>query len=83
MKWKIKHIGNLLIRFFTIDKYYICEECHKIHKRDGREIRFDNFDDDGVHLMYHPLWYRSVSRECFDRQQEKVRRILRESIFGK
>lgn len=79
MEFKIKHLGNLLIRFFTRDKYYICEECHKIHKRDGREVRFD---DDVEHLMYHPMWYASVSRECFDRQQERVWRLLRNAMLG-
>ena len=78
MKFKIKHLGNLLIRFFTKDKYYICEECHKIHKRDGNEIRFD---EDTERNMYHSMWYASVSRECFNRQQEKVWRLLRESMF--
>lgn len=80
MKFKIKHLGNLLIRFFTRDKYYVCEECHKIHKRDGKEIRLE---EGSGRLLSHPLWYGSVSRECFDRQQEKVRRMLREAIFGK
>lgn len=80
MKFKIKHLGNLLIRFFTRDKYYVCEECHKIHKRNGKEIRLE---EGGGRLLSHPLWYGSVDRECFDRQQERVRQMLREAIFGK
>lgn len=80
MKFKIKHLGNLLIRFFTRDKYYVCEECHKIHKRDGKEIRLE---EGGGRLLSHPLWCGSVSRECFDRQQERVRKLLRDAILGK
>ena len=41
MLFRIKHIPNMLVRVFTVDKYYICEECHKLHKRDGKEIRLD------------------------------------------
>lgn len=79
MKFKIKHLGNLLIRFFTRDKYYVCEECHKIHKRDGREIRLD---EDVEHLMFHPMWYASVGRACFNRQQENVWKMLRDAMLG-
>lgn len=78
MLFKIKHIPNLLIRIFTRDKYYICEECHKIHKRDGQEIRLD---EPREHLMSHPLWYGSVGHDCFVEQQLKVRKLLRESLL--
>lgn len=78
MMFKIKHLGNLLIRLFTMDKYYVCEECHKIHKRDGKEIRLE---DGGGKLLSHRLWYGSVSRECFIRQQEKVRRLFRDAML--
>jgi hypothetical protein len=80
MKFKIKHLGNLLVRFFTKDKYYVCEECHKIHKRNGKEIRLE---EGGGILLTHHLWYGSVDRECFNRQQEKVWRILRERMLSK
>ena len=76
--FKIKHLGNLLIRIFTFDKYYICEECHKIHKRDGKEIRLEC---GGGTLLSHRLWYGSVSRACFIEQQNKVRKMLRESLL--
>ena len=80
MRFKIKHFGNLLVRFFTRDKYYICEECHKIHKRDGREIRLD---EPREHLMSHPLWYGSVCRESFIEQQIRVRKSIRNSLLGR
>lgn len=79
MKFRIKHLKNLLVRVFTCDKYYICEECHKIHKRDGNEVRLD---EPRENLMVHHLWYGSVSRECFIKQQEELRRVFRKSLFG-
>lgn len=78
MMFKIKHLGNLLVRLLTFDKYYICEECHKIHKRDGKEIRLD---EDREHLLSHYLWYGSVGRDCFIEQQLRVRKLLRDSLL--
>lgn len=80
MWFKIKHIPNLLVRVLTKDKYYVCEECHKIHKRDGREIRLDEPKE---HLMSHPLWYGSVCCESFIEQQVRVSRLLKNSLLGK
>lgn len=82
MKFKIKHIKNLLVRFFTRDKYYVCEECHCIHKRDGKELRLDT-ECVGSKLMSHPLWYGSVKHKCFVKQQMEVRQLLRDAILGK
>lgn len=64
MKFRIKHFGNLVVRLFTKDKYYVCEGCHKIHKRDGKEHRFDRCRD---HLMYNYLWYGSIKIDCFEK----------------
>lgn len=80
MRFKIKHLGNLLVRFFTKDKYYVCEECKRIHKRDGMEIRLE---EGSGRLLSHPLWYGSVHRDCFNKQQVEVRKMLREAIFKK
>jgi len=77
VRFKAKHFPNLLVRFFTRDKYYICEECHKIHKRDGTEIRLD---DDKEHLMSHPLWYGSVCRESYNALFRNIRRMIREDL---
>ena len=77
MRFKIKHFKNLLIRIFTFDKYYVCEECHKIHKRDGQELRLEL----STGIMSNRLWYSSVSKECFDRQQQRFRELVREH-FG-
>lgn len=78
MRFKITHFGNLLVRVFTRDRYYICEECHKVHKRDGREIRLE---EGGGTLLSHRLWYGSVCRESFIAQQRKVRELLRKSML--
>jgi hypothetical protein len=78
VKFKIKHFKNLLIRIFTFDKYYVCEECHKIHKRDGQELRLELGPGE---LMSNRLWYGSVSKECLDEQQRKFRELMREH-FG-
>lgn len=78
MQFKIKHFGNLLVRFFTRDSYYVCEECHKIHKRDGTEIRLDRPKE---HLMSHPLWYGSVCRASFEAQQQRVRALFVKALL--
>lgn len=79
IRFKVLHFPNLIIRFITKDKYYICEECHKIHKRDGKEIRLD---EPLEHLMSHPIWYGSVSIDCFIKQQREVREAIRKSLLG-
>lgn len=77
MKFKIKHFKNLLIRVFTLDKYYVCEECHKIHKRDGKEIRLEEVPGK---LLSHRLWYGSVSRECYTKLNNRIRTQLADSF---
>lgn len=79
IRFKMLHLPNLFVRFFTKDTYYICEECHKLHKRDGQEVRLDEPKE---HLMSHPLWYGSVSRACFIKQQREVRESIRKSLLG-
>ena len=79
MLFRIKHIPNMLVRVFTRDKYYICEECHKLHKRDGKEIRLDEPIE---HLMVNPIWYGSVGRDCFIKQQRRVRESIRKSLLS-
>ena len=72
--FKLKHIPNLLVRLFTADRYYVCEECHKIHRRDGSEIRLDLPIEN---RMANFLWYGSVCRKSFDDYQLKVRKAIR------
>jgi hypothetical protein len=68
----------MLVRLLTNDHYYICEECHKAHKRDGREVRLDKPHE---HLMVNPIWYGSVSYNCFIDQQRRVRALIRKSFW--
>jgi hypothetical protein len=75
--FKRNHLINLIIRFISKDNLYICEECHHIHKRDGREIRLDK----GTGLMLHPLWYGSIKKQCFLNQQNKIKRFFRQAVW--
>ena len=74
MNFKIKHFSNLLVRFFTGDRYYICEECHKVHKRDGQEIRLEL---GGGKLLAHRLWYGSVSKDCYIVMKQRLSKMLK------
>lgn len=74
--FKRKHVGNLIVRVITRDNYYVCEECKHIHKRDGKEIRLDTGN-----LISKPIWYGSVARECFIKQQVYVKRKLKEAVM--
>lgn len=79
VRFKIKHLRNMLVRVFTRDNYYVCEECHHIHKRDGKELRLDKDE----YIMSNQIWYGSVKHECFVKQQMEVRKLLRDAIFGR
>ena len=72
------HFKNAVVRFFTNDKYYVCEECSHIHKRDGSELRLDKDDN----LAFNPIWYGSVNYDCYAKQQMKVVKLLRDSLLG-
>lgn len=74
IKFKVKHIRNLLVRTFTIDNYYVCEDCRHIHKRDGKEIRLDE-EKEG--LLCHYLWYGSVHVDCYCKTIMEAIEILR------
>lgn len=80
IKWKIKQFPNLIIRLVTLDHFYVCDECHCIHKRDGMEIRFD---DDPEHLMFSKWWYSSVCREGFENVMNEVAQVLRDGLRGR
>lgn len=79
IKWKIKQFPNLIIRLITFDHYYICDECHCVHKRDGTEIRFDI--DDGIgELMSNKWWYSSVCREGHNRVMDEAAMAIRNGL---
>jgi hypothetical protein len=79
MKFRLKHFKNLLVRLFTKDTYYICEECHKIHKRDGNELRLDQ----GSGLIYNSWWYGSVHIECYKKLINHVQLLMKGSFATK
>ena len=73
--FKIKHMSNFLVRILTLDKYYVCEECRKIHKRDGKEIRLD---EPCENLTCCHWWYGSVCRKSYIELQNRIQRLIRE-----
>lgn len=82
MKFYIKNFRNLIVRLVTGDKYYVCDECRTIHKRDGTEINFAEPGGIGE-LMVSRWWYASICRIGYNAVIDKAHSILRESIFGK
>ena len=79
-KFKIKHVRNFIVRFITQDTYYVCEECHRIHKRDGKEIRLD---DERENLLLYYLWYGSVCTNCYCKTIQTAGKLLRDAIIGR
>jgi hypothetical protein len=79
--FRVKHIPNLLVRCLSYDRYYICEECHKIHKRDDKELRLEGPDNE--HRSAGKWWYGSVSHQCFVDQQLRVNMMLRNAVIKK
>lgn len=76
--FRVKHFPNLIVRLITLDKYYICEECHKVHKRDGKELRLES---DKAHRTAGKYWYCSVSKDCYNKLWAKVRGTLMADII--
>lgn len=77
--FRVKHFPNLIVRLFTLDKCYICEECHKIHKRDGEELRLEGSDKS--HRTAGKYWFCSVSKDCYNKLWSKVRGTLMADII--
>lgn len=74
IKRRIQLTCYSLFSILTFHKFYICEECHKIHKRTG----VDEFEVCGG-------WYRRhvfVSNECANKVIADARKKLRESILN-
>lgn len=72
MKRRVQLTFYSIFSIITFHKYYICEECHKIHKRTGNEFEVC----DG--------WYKPhifVSNVCASNVISKARKSLRESLL--
>lgn len=62
-----------LFSIATLHKYYICEECHKVHKKTGDELGVGGG------------WYSRhvfVSSKCADKVVQDATKKLREEILN-
>lgn len=72
IKRRIQLTSYSLFSIITFHKYYICEECHKVHKRTGDEFKVCGG------------WYKShvfVNNVCAAKAISNTRARLLESIF--
>ena len=74
MKFKRKLQLTLysLFSIITFHKYYICESCHKIHKRTGNE-----FEICGGWYKHHIF----VSNDCGNKVVDEAVSLLRKSVM--
>lgn len=79
IKWRIEHIPNLIIRLCTFDHFYVCDECHRIHKRDKKEIDLGGDFKYGK-LLANKWWYGSVCHECFNKVMNKAFTVIHDEI---
>ena len=72
IKRRIQLAFYSIFSIITFHKYYICEECHKVHKRTGNE-----FEVCGG-------WYKPhifVSNDCANKVINNARKALREALL--
>lgn len=79
-RFHIHNFRNLAVRLATRDKYYVCDECRTIHKRDGTEL--DNTPNI-EHRAVWRWWYPSVCQHGYDFVMNRASEAIRDSIFGK
>lgn len=64
MKLRTKKIlKRRLMQILTFNKYYICGECGKIHKKDGSELESKE-------------WIDIICRECYVNTMNKISNIF-------
>lgn len=73
IKRKIELTFYSLFSIVAFHKYYICEDCHKIHKRTGNEFKVC-----GGWYKHHVF----VSDNCTNKVINDARKKLRESILN-
>lgn len=67
IKERFRLVLYKLFSFVTFHKYYICEDCNKIHKRTGNE-----FEVSGGHIY--------VSIDCANATIQGACKVLRDGI---
>lgn len=72
IKRKIELTFYSLFSIVTFHKYYICEDCHNIHKRTGNE-----FEVCGGWYRHHVF----VSNDCVSKTINNARKSLREALL--
>ena len=72
IKRKIELTFYSLFSIVTFHKYYICEDCHKIHKRTGNE-----FEVCGGWYEHHVF----VSNDCANKTINNTRKMLFEEVL--
>ena len=80
MKFYVRNFKNLVVRLVTFNRCYVCDECRRIHKRDGTEL------DLTPEIQYRGAWtwwYPSVCQRGFDSAMDRASDAIRGSIFGK
>ena len=72
IKRRIQLIYYSIFSIITFHKYYICDECHNVHKRTGKE-----FEVCGG-------WYKPhifVSNDCANKVISNARKTLRKALL--
>ena len=72
IKRRIQLAFYSIFSIITFHKYYICEECHKVHKRTGKE-----FEVCGG--WYEPHIF--VSNDCAKKAISNAGKALREAVI--
>lgn len=76
MKFRKRNFKNFVVRCITNDKYYVCDACNHVHKRDGNEISLEEDEAKAYHPLRYSMWYKSVSHECYVDTFRQLRKIL-------
>ena len=68
LRRKIELLPRVLLKWITHNRYYICEECHRIHKRNGKELDLSS------------KWAITVSVECASNVARKARKLIWQAV---
>lgn len=76
VKFRLKNFNNFMVRCITNDKYYICDVCNHVHKRDGNEINLEEEEAKAYHPLRYSMWYKSVGQKCCRNIFQQLKEIL-------